>query len=100
MGHPMLVQGPGGQEFEVVDLPESAVAGMGAGMERTGPGEFPLEAPFITCSRPVNALMSESHVPRRVPFLQPPDADPYVLWPLRRRLHGASCHTLHPDCLA
>jgi hypothetical protein len=69
MGRTMLVQGPGGQEFEVVDLPESAVAGMGAGMERTGPGEFPLEVPFTTCSRHVNALTSVSHVPCRIPFL-------------------------------
>ena len=43
--NPMLVQGPGGLEFEAVDMPESGVEGNGQGMERTGPGAFLV--PFI-----------------------------------------------------
>ena len=52
---PMMAVGPNGQEFEVVDLPESALGGMEGGqqamMERKGP-EFLSSNPqmqILTC---------------------------------------------------
>ena len=58
LGMPMMAVGPNGQEFEVVDLPESALGGMEGGqqpramaMERKGP-EFLSSNPqmqILTC---------------------------------------------------
>ena len=53
--NPMLVQGPGGHEFEDVDMPESAVGNV-HDMERTGPGEFLCEVRFVLALAPSESM--------------------------------------------
>ena len=86
LGMPMMAVGPNGQEFEVVDLPESALGGMEGGqqamMERKGP-EFLSSNPqmqILTCfghcgtARPNTYVLSPS---------QPPTLSSLVFTPAR-----------------